>query len=254
MIRKLIPMLFSTEMAKANMDGRKSETRRAFKKQPQTNILGGMCEDLSDKAVKDYGCFFKRKDHEYLIDFFKSPYGRPGDIIWMRETFAPMVVDDYDGEGNDKHAYLYKTDPESAEILWHMEDSSWKPNIHMPLEACRFFAEITEIRVERLHDISEESAKSEGAEQLTNMHHGLSQFKLRTPNYRTGFAGIWFKVNGEESWKQNPWVWVVKYKLITPRHLIIILPEILASRKPGLDHDNVHDALFDYAQRNGGLK
>jgi hypothetical protein len=228
--RKLIPMLFSTEMARANMEGRKTETRRIMKKQAPEGckFIGGIEQIVDDWNVK-LGYYWSDGTTGNMQGFWPEnnkvlfcPYGQPGDVLWMRENWNRTAEGEY--------LFAATDGADSFRV-----NDKWKPNIHMPLEACRFFAEITEIRVQRLQSITEESAKSEGAPGPFGMH----QF---------GFLSIWIKINGKESWEQNPWVWVVKYRRLTAHQLLPIIPEIVESRKPGADFIKVHNALIDYCE------
>ena len=87
-------------------------------------------------------------------------------------------------------------------------DGGWRPSIHMPRWASRILLEITDVRVERLHDMSEADAKAEGASPVT--------YKITPPEavYRVGFGDIWRGIYGQENWLSNPWVWVIEFKRI----------------------------------------
>ncbi len=118
-------------------------------------------------------------------------YGKVGDILWVRETWQKVE--------HPELKYRYRAD--------HLNPTSvtWKPSIFMPKDACRIFLEVTEIKVERLQDISEEDAIAEGVEVPTYKETELAK-------YKTNFSILWEFINGEESWESNPWVWAITFK------------------------------------------
>jgi len=133
------PIIFSGEMVRAILDGRKTQTRRPIKKLPECVIL-----DMKREPEQQDPYMAK-----WLLKTLKCPYGQPGLKLWVREAFYP-----HDG------FITYK-----ADLLPYRELSvAWKPSIHMPRCASRITLEIDEIRVERVQDISEEDAKAEGCE------------------------------------------------------------------------------------------
>ncbi len=201
---KLKPILFGTEMVQAILQGRKTQTRRVVKPQP--------------KNVE--GCYKRPNNNLFqwthlpvgvgvgVGNPFICPFGQPSDVLWVRETFC------YNEDDGLSSEFSYKADYPKA--------NGWTPSIHMPKAAARIFLEITDVRVEHLHDISEEDAISEGVER---MHHG---FKKYTPHFthkagvigvcysnaKSSFESLWKSINGEQSWDENPWVWVVEFKTI----------------------------------------
>jgi hypothetical protein len=174
---KFIPILFSTPMVQAIIDGRKTQTRRVVK----------------DKAGD-----------------VKCPYGKEGDVLWVRETWAELPNPDCFGK------YLYKSMGDTAE--------KWKPSIFMPKEACRIFLRVKSVRVERLQDISEDDAKEEGVESWINER--LASKPVLYKNYEgdsaawycskavTSFETLWQSINGVDSWEANPYVWVIEFERI----------------------------------------
>nr|WP_319802623.1 hypothetical protein [Marinobacter sp. EN3] len=146
--------------------------------------------------------------------YFSCPYGRPGDRLWVRETFqGPLVSYDRAQEFYEDRLKFespeyceYRADGGPDPVFVDADDEErhgWKPSIHMPRWASRINLEITGVRVERLQDISEQDAKAEGVEpaQCCDAHYH-------------GFSKLWQSINGPDSWDANPWVWVVEFKRV----------------------------------------
>lgn len=205
------PILFNTEMVKAILDGRKTQTRRIAK-------------GLYDSAEETAGDFhfgnnvkqiFYKNKKSVLKD---APY-KVGDILYVRETWckgAVAVGENPDGTDSEpfvsqclgEESILYKEQMIRNHIF--VEDVTWKPSIHMPKEAARIFLKVTDVRVERLRDITEEDAKKEGTKLLS--HDGKT---IYTKDYRTAFKVTWDKIYN--NWKDNPWVWVIEFEKIDKR-------------------------------------
>lgn len=176
------PILFSAQMVRAILAGAKTQTRRVVK---DRHI------DAAPPA-----CFF-----QWLRE--RCPYGQPGDRLWVREAYMHEPAD-YCWEASVsipcRPAFtVYRADyPESR------PGEGWKPSIHMPRALSRITLEVTAVRVERLHDISDEDALAEGV------------YPTRTGLYpgapRAEFRALWESINGLESWDANPWVWVVEFR------------------------------------------
>ncbi|HAG9058838.1 TPA: hypothetical protein F6V44_19780, partial [Escherichia coli] len=138
------------------------------------------------------------------------PFGNVGDRIWVRETFNAFWLDNdviqeiKDGVSLASELCDYKADYSDSS----KPAEGWTPSIHMPRWASRILLEITDVRVERLHDMSEADAKAEGASPVT--------YKITPPEavYRVGFGDIWRGIYGQENWLSNPWVWVIEFKRI----------------------------------------
>ena len=192
------PILFSAPMVRAILEGRKTQTRRIIKPQPD-RVIGGF------PAVDDFG----------ELQPIRRPYGKPGDRLWVRETW---VFTDYDFN-HMPNEYAYRADyAETDSLLW-----KWKPSIHMPRAASRILLEVVNVRVERLRDISEADAIAEGVEVTGRNIYGNPIYKdysgesLRGDGWSSAqrsFQSLWQSINGPESWEQNPWVWVVEFKRI----------------------------------------
>ncbi|HBS6293330.1 TPA: hypothetical protein RGL45_004892 [Klebsiella pneumoniae] len=205
-------MIFNSEMVRAILDGRKTQTRRPIKwKQTRFTEIGER-EDGSKWPWSE--------DAEHACDFWHPcPFGAVGDRIWVRETFCTVDDTQYGGgkwvdyratpKFEASHPAGWDCAPNDAEAL------KWRPSIHMPRWASRILLEITDVRVERLNAISQEDAQAEGME-LTGWRPTYSDpdsgGEVLTPY--DNFAQLWESIYGEESWKANPWVWVIEFKRV----------------------------------------
>lgn len=188
------PILFSGPMVRAILEGRKTQTRRVVKPQP------------------DYVCQLEKMPFtgQHWDKRIKCHYGQPGDRLWVRETWAkPFDVPDAKLQGR----LTYRSDFRESPVLGTVRSDGamadrvkWKPSIHMPRWASRITLEITGVRVERLQDISEQDAIAEGVQHSLHLQGGRFA--------RENFAHLWWTINGDDSWEQNPWVWVVEFKRV----------------------------------------
>jgi hypothetical protein len=234
------PILFSTSMVRAILEWRKTQTRRTLKKQPNIDPqTGDWLFTFSDGKQEVHPI----KEWIDIHVKLRCPYGKVGDRLWVRETFG--FHPDYNPPYNFDGPYVYRaTDPD-----WETtENWKWKPSIFMPRHSSRITLEITEIRIERLQDITESDAIAEGVELLdkgrlipSREYQGLTY-----KNYEgwkdysesgtwiedgrmvqgrfihagtcngpiTSYASLWRAINGQDSWQQNPFVWVVSFKMI----------------------------------------
>lgn len=199
-------MIFNGAMVRAILDGRKTQTRRPLKwKQTRFTEIGER-EDGSRWPWSE--------DAEHACDFWHPcPFGAVGDRIWVRETWAEAGA----GAPDLK---LYRANypehvPTHYENVPPADEIRWTPSIHMPRAACRILLEVTGIRVERLNSISQEDAQAEGMA-LTGWRPTYSDpdsgGEVWTPY--DNFAQLWESIYGEESWKANPWVWVIEFKVV----------------------------------------
>lgn len=148
------------------------------------------------------------------------PYGQPGDVLWVRETFIKMPRG---GRYEYKANHPAFTEEATKNKVLKEEGLKWKPSIHMSKAAARIWLQVQEIKVERLQDITEESAVAEGVEK--NEDRGLVVYKsyLATEPYhwsirtaRKSFETLWQSINAKKMpWESNPWVWVVKFKVLS---------------------------------------
>lgn len=190
------PIIFNTQMVQAILNGRKTMTRRVCKRQP-----------LSDEAYRKYNDgTFNICGPDFDSADIECPYGNVGDILWVREKI------EYFDRGTDDNGYdgVLRYVADEHEIPWPSRYDSPKvvPSIHMPRTAARIILQITDIRVERLQDITRGDCMSEGCP-FPNMADG--------PDPRLiWFADLWRSINGPDSWPSNPWVWVIAFKRIQP--------------------------------------
>lgn len=212
---RVLPMLFNTEMVQAILDGRKKCTRRVVKGYIPKNAEFGYTAFTPKGAISCRGTF-ETGYPGYGEKFIKLPYRR-GDILYVRETWQKAwLVDEFDHiiDGTEKYYYAagpeapcfdFWVDPETGE---HKDRMPWKPSIHMPKEAARIWLKVTDVRVERLQEITETQAQVEGC------NSGL----LTGPCTARGqFENLWNstikKPDADKyGWSANPWVWVIEFE------------------------------------------
>lgn len=197
------PILFKTEMVKAILEGRKTQTRRVVKINIRREIEGNSptCFSVFDKSGLQY--YNKKLDEPLTAESF-CPFGEVGEILWVKETWSPLVVGG--GKNFDLISYKANGDIPSAD--------GWEPSLFMPKSACRLKLRITNIRCERLNDITEEDAKKEGVEPIENGYKQYIKTRLdKVTEYASySFMTLWESINGKDSWKKNPWVWVIEFE------------------------------------------
>ena len=214
------PILFSGPMVRAILNGTKTQTRRVMNVQPRApgyQLFTVVNSSDKSKVGKKHwgllnasGCGFKASDNRYFV----CPYGKTGDQLWVRETWAIC--------------------PHCGTVNWKQEENSrklcgcrecmgeigkWKPSIHMFRDYSRILLEITSVRVERVQDITEEDAKAEGIKHGMDAVYAsaLLEDKPLCPARRE-FMLLWDTLNAKRGfgWDENPWVWVLTFKTITP--------------------------------------
>lgn len=238
------PILFSAPMVRAILEGRKTVTRRAVKgfqiPTEDTAIPIGDRQRWSAIGQRDprYGfCVFGSTEAECAKElevYAPCPYGKPGDRLWVRETFAYADKSGSHDSAPDDHWRPARPgmEPEIYRCWYRASDGNtadgfWKPSIHMPRWASRILLEITDVRVERLQDITEEQAKAEGVRLYTD-HSELGDWwhvegiETYSADPRKSFELLWSSVGGD--WQANPWVWVVEFKRGAELHAGTFLP------------------------------
>jgi hypothetical protein len=226
------PILFSAPMIQAILNGKKVQTRRIVKPQPESpaaiyDVPGAdtqltprlmECEDglrlnwwWALTKVGNSPCVMQ----DYEKTWTKSPHGRVGTHLWVRETFfateypnKPLLPNAIQTPNGWAHV-SYRADSDK----WMRDNSgAWKPSVHMPQWASRITLEITRVRVERLKDISEEDAIAEGCK--AQIYTAPSAFIQCYISARDDFASLWESIHGVGTWERNDWVWVYDFKRI----------------------------------------
>lgn len=218
------PILFSGEMVRAILDGRKTQTRRVIVPQLEYVSVKG----TSEPYCKMWLWAGKKSDKSYTTLYFltqRCPYGQRGDRLWVRETFSlmchqadPQCWCETDEQKKRNHYFEYKADtgnPYPGE--WDADDArgyddapKWHPSIHMPRAASRIMLEIVGVRVQRLADISEDEAKAEGVNPSESEFGGFAEPHVIC------YMNLWNNINAKRGygWDKNPWVWVIDFKRI----------------------------------------
>ena len=196
------PILFNTEMVRAILDGRKTCTRR-------------ICKDANECTVPDMEFYnadrrtyavhnFVDKEHtEQLSTAERTCPICTGDVLYVRETWKKAP-----------NGYYYYEDWQRNDIA---DVTKWKPSIHMPKEAARIWLKVTDVRVERLHEITEDGAKAEGAIDNRGFIHSPENEYDRIHTAREHFIRIWNSTIKKSDldrygWDANPWVWVIEFE------------------------------------------
>lgn len=198
------PILFNTDMVRAILDGRKTCTRRVAKNVPDhTHRI----EPIYENGRFQFDCFYSSyvaaldADADFCMPCF-PPY-QQGDILYVRETFIQAAA----------HTFWYKADDNS----WMPEGLHWRPSIHMPKAAARIWLKVTDVRVERLQDITFDSCKNEGIYDDYKTYSEAYANNLRRVAYPKAFARLWDSTIEKSDidrygWNANPWVWVVEFE------------------------------------------
>jgi len=211
------PIIFSAPMVQAILAGRKTQTRRVMKPQPYTEEThSGKIWRWANKQDRGWWWPIEETFHQKAIEE-DAPY-KPGDILWVRETWKPCP--------NDDNAFAYKADglPEPAGCQY----LNWRPSIHMPRSAARLFLRVTDVRAERVRDITRKDALDEGIRVLPwndccidgmasgcyngdECHYGRCQRPVEL------YKELWDSLNAKRGygWNTNPWVWVYTFERIT---------------------------------------
>lgn len=194
-------ILFTGTNVRSILEGRKTHTRRIVK---DTGLYA------VDKKI--HGIDTAKRELKALAT--QCPYGKPGDRLWVRETFrffdSSVECSCYDdckcASLNGKPVYRADGDL----------DSIWKPSIYMPRAASRITLEIVSVRVERLQDITEEDAKAEGVTIGEDRSYSHAEHGLAYTPHRMAYTILWESINGVGSWDLNPLVWVIEFRRVKP--------------------------------------
>lgn len=198
------PILFNTEMVQAILDGRKTTTRRVIKPQCRRNFIG---TGIDGKPAE---CRMIAFDEQEIVRHVERPY-QPGDILYVRETWCDLPVT----PGGHMHGHdviYYKADGDLRPENWR---GNWRPSIHMPKAAARIFLRVTDVRAERLREITEDGAKAEGLVSTAKpTPDGLDYAGLMAYDQ---FPALWNSTIKKSDldkygWAANPWVWVISFE------------------------------------------
>ncbi|WP_444959704.1 hypothetical protein [Microbulbifer sp. VVAC002] len=213
------PILFNGDMVRAILDGRKTQTRRLMKPQPEPSPHGGhwwACDTVESMVKVEE----QLNNDGSWAGFAGSvcPYGQTGERLWVRETHHL----------SHQNKVIYKADysfnpfreDECGEDC-SMVGEVWRPSIHMPRWASRITLEIANVRVERIQDISDEDALAEGILNSTLQtpptntvmyHCGPWPTPICGESARDAYGALWESIYGKDGWDQNPWVWVIEFR------------------------------------------
>jgi len=192
------PIIFTGDSVRAILSGQKTQTRRVIKPQP----ISGPNSEMVDLGNGALGLL-----DGVLSGEWKCPYGQPGDLLWVRETFAWWPTDKTDSNPDD--GWLYRADDDGEE--WDCRMFNWSPSIFMPRRASRLTLKILDVHVEQLQHIGVDDIRDEGV-------------RLPSWNPDTGageidpwelFASLWDSINAKRGfgWDANPWVWAVSFEI-----------------------------------------
>lgn len=182
-------MLFNTGMVRAILEGRKTVTRRAVKPQPKAALY-----PMPDSMCWP-GCFANCEEERV----YRPPL-QTGDILWVRETWAKSMAG----------TFMYRADDKAIMV------ERWHPSIHMPREAARIFLRVTDVRSERLNDITDAQAKAEGVSMPLPAQKD-PEYAEYIGGYYGAFADLWDSTIKPKDiptygWDANPWVWVIEFE------------------------------------------
>lgn len=217
---KFIPILFSTPMVQAILDGRKTQTRRVIKSRHESGLFQ-ICRRKTDGQITSINSL--DWDGRNCEKDIVCPYGQPGDILWVREKSCYVHLEHAHDllEGfREKRQTIFGTDMHEDWMKYAKEKYGykWTPSLFMAKHHCRIFLKITNVRVEGLQSISEDAAESEGVEKKFSTLFNECRFKDYhnvKDDYRcavSSFQSLWASINGVESWDANPWVWVIEFE------------------------------------------
>ena len=217
------PILFNTDMVRAIMDGRKTCTRRVVKTR-RKDACGFYVTKRTDGSFT--GIYEYDEDERMFENQLIPPY-KPGDILYVRETWHRYTKRVGKGEGcHPEEHYGYKASIANSEDA----EEPWKPSIHMPKEAARIWLKVTNVRVERLQDITPKDAENEGVGNLFYEDIGYGEKNYGTevdPEdgiVKEQFAWLWESTIKKSDidrygWDANPWVWVIEFEWCDPQEV-----------------------------------
>lgn len=196
------PILMSAPMVRAILEGRKTQTRRVVTPQPEFTAASGDSWEWHGGPALARAGYGSRYVHSNWTAVERAmlkvcPFGQPGDRLWVRETWAPMPG----GPETKQNGVVYRA---SEGGKW-----TWKPSIFMPRWASRITLEITGVRVERLQEITRDSALAEGVDLSMELWPNVNSSDKALKR----FPALWESINGKKHpWDSNPFCWVIEFK------------------------------------------
>jgi len=220
---KVTPMLFSGELIRALLAGNKAQTRRIMKPQPKLKddgVTHWWPSNIMQTMLTIEGRMDQSSTRDIYPDFVAGescPFGGIGDLIYVRETFRLFNSADECGCADfpcpcpNDNTPIYRANFNDREAVW-------KPSIHMPRLASRLTLKITDVRVERIQDISEDDAWAEGVDRNCVLNIPVSDAASAE------FSRLWESVY-PDSWDKNEWVWVMDFEVIN-KNIDLVLAEM----------------------------
>ena len=244
------PILFKTEMVRAILEGRKSCTRRNVKSQQLIGMLPDKCKNgAPEEFLKEKKLMFKpycdMTDIELINTAYKAPY-QPGDILYVRETWQCWRAHRYEATadirfragGDDVRLQFANGNTDSINRLdydtfvhkWFSHNGEWKPSLFMPKEAARIWLKVTDVRVERLQEITEDQTEEEGflftppCLHMTGENYcdidGPCTSEIKYCDMGAGelFGKVLWNSTIKKSdldrygWDANPYVWIIEFE------------------------------------------
>jgi hypothetical protein len=227
------PIIFAAPMVRALLADRKTQTRRIVKPQPDSR--GTICAPFSPEEAYRNGFLLERwprQEREFSnfgrCERMHCPRGVRGDRLWVRETWG--VCNGLDDLKPSEIPYLMDVIYRASSVHPDESGMKWRPPIFMPRWASRITLEITDVRVQRLHEISEEDAEAEGCEAWSQTAEDIADAQIMdiapqekelarllgpgTMPAKAAFRMLWDSINGPGLWDANPWVWALTFKRV----------------------------------------
>jgi len=213
------PIIFSTPMVQVILEGRKTQTRRILSFHINNGLSFKQMENNHAVFSDNFFESFPGYDSGEYDKKIKCQFGKPGDLMWVREAFAKVCIENY-----PHPEFIYRAS-EGEVIDVDGNILKWKPSIFMPKEASRIWLQIENIRAEQVQHITEEDAKAEGIRYndgtLDNTLSGyvgfnnLKNIDMLFDTAKESFQSLWYKIHSQKAWDHNPWVWVISFKVLS---------------------------------------
>jgi len=207
------PILFSGEMVRAILSGRKTQTRRVVTPQPKNDLSWA-------KRGEKYASTFFASEYAMRGEIARcSHYGQPGDRLWVRETWRCEERGEYGIDGvhyQADDAFIVIENTQEAADAWidaKREGDPWRPSIYMPRWASRITLDVVSVMVERVQLITGSDVYFEGVGVPYTTNSGIAKYQ---ESQRAEFSKLWDSINAKRGfgWDVNPWVWVIEFKVV----------------------------------------